>query len=66
MLLQGLFAPETKESQGTCEVLEVFKISKIGQIAGVKVKRGEVKNNSDIRLIRDGKVIYTGKIKKSV
>ena len=61
---QGLFAPETKEeSQGTCEVLEVFKISKIGQIAGVKVKEGEVKNNSDIRLIRDGKVIYTGKIK---
>ena len=61
---QGLFAPETKEeSQGTCEVLEVFKISKIGQIAGVKVKDGEVKNNSDIRLIRDGKVIYTGKIK---
>ena len=39
---QGLFAPETKEeSQGTCEVLEVFKISKIGQIAGVKVKRGK-------------------------
>ena len=61
---QGLFAPETKEeSQGTCEVLEVFKISKIGQIAGVKVKEGEIKNNSDIRLIRDGKVIYTGKIK---
>tara|TARA_Y100001958_G_C21237771_1_gene564622 strand:- start:1102 stop:3270 length:2169 start_codon:yes stop_codon:yes gene_type:complete len=61
---KGLFAPETKEeSQGTCEVLEVFKISKIGQIAGVKVKEGEVKNNSDIRLIRDGKVIYTGKIK---
>ena len=61
---QGLFAPETKEeSLGTCEVLEVFKISKIGQIAGVKVKEGEVKNNSDIRLIRDGKVIYTGKIK---
>ena len=61
---QGLFAPEIKEeSQGTCEVLEVFKVSKIGQIAGVKVKEGEVKNNSDIRLIRDGKVIYTGKIK---
>ena len=61
---QGLFAPETKEeSQGTCEVLEVFKISKVGQIAGVKVKEGEIKNNSDIRLIRDGKVIYTGKIK---
>ena len=61
---QGLFAPETKEeNQGTCEVLEVFKISKVGQIAGVKVKEGEIKNNSDIRLIRDGKVIYTGKIK---
>ena len=43
--------------------MEVFKISKVGQIAGVKVKEGEIKNNSDIRLIRDGKVIYTGKIK---
>ena len=44
-------------------MLEVFKVSKIGQIAGVKVKEGEVRNNSDVRLIRDGKTIYTGKVK---
>ncbi|MAW01546.1 MAG: translation initiation factor IF-2 [Candidatus Pelagibacter sp.] len=61
---ERLFEPETKEeSKGTCEVLEVFKVSKIGQIAGVKVKEGEVRNNSDVRLIRDGKTIYTGKVK---
>ena len=61
---EGLFEPDIKEeSQGMCEVLEVFKISKIGQIAGVKVKEGEVRNNSDIRLIRDGKTVYTGKVK---
>ncbi len=51
-----------EESQGTCQVLEVFSVSKAGKVAGVKVTDGEIKNSSEIRLVRDGAVIYTGKV----
>ena len=61
--ISGLLAPETEEQdQGTCEVLEVFSVSKAGKVAGVKVTEGEIKNNSELRLLRDGAVIYTGKV----
>ena len=61
--IAGLLEPETKEeSQGTCQVLEVFSVSKAGKVAGVKVTDGEIKNSSEIRLVRDGAVIYTGKV----
>ncbi len=61
--LSGLLEPEIKEETlGTCEILEIFDVSKVGKIAGVKVTQGEIKNNADARLIRDGAVIYTAKI----
>ena len=61
--ITGKLEPQTKEeSIGQCEILEVFNVSKAGKVAGVKVTQGEVKNNSDARLIRDGTVVYTGKI----
>ena len=61
--ISGLLAPETEEQgQGTCEVLEVFSVSKAGKVAGVKVTEGEIKNNSELRLLRDGSVVYTGKV----
>ncbi len=61
--IKGTLEPETKEeSIGQCEILEVFNVSKAGKVAGVKVTQGEVRNNSDARLTRDGTVIYTGRI----
>jgi len=61
--IKGTLEPETKEETiGQCEVLEVFSVSKAGKVAGVKVTQGEVKNNCQARLVRDGTVIYTGKI----
>ena len=61
--ITGKLEPETKEeSVGQCEVLEVFSVSKAGKVAGVKVTQGEVRNNAEARLIRDGSVVYTGKV----
>ncbi len=61
--IKGTLEPETKEeSVGQCEILEVFNVSKAGKVAGVKVTQGVVNNNSSARLIRDGVVVYTGKI----
>ena len=61
--IKGTLEPMTKEENiGQCEVLEVFNVSKAGKVAGVKVTQGEVKNNSQARLVRDGVVVYTGKI----
>jgi len=61
--ITGKLEPQTKEeSLGQCEILQVFSVSKAGKVAGVKVTQGEVRNNLDARLIRDGSVVYTGKI----
>ena len=61
--IRGTLEPMTKEENiGQCEVLEVFNVSKAGKVAGVKVTQGEVKNNSQARLVRDGSVVYSGKI----
>ena len=62
-LLSGSLEPDVKEEViGSAEVLEIFKVSKIGKVAGSKVLEGEIKNNSTARLIRDGKVLYNGSI----
>ena len=59
--MEGMLSPEIKEEiLGTVEVLEVFKITKVGTIAGCIVRDGKVNRNSRIRVIRDGIVIYTG------
>ena len=51
-----------EEIVGSAEVQEIFKVSKIGKIAGSKVVDGEIANNLSARLIRDGSVLYTGSI----
>lgn len=59
--MEGMLSPEMKEEiTGNAEVRETFKISKIGTIAGCMVTDGKIYRNSQIRLIRDGVVIYTG------
>ena len=61
--ISGLLAPETtEEAQGTCQVLEVFNVSKAGKVACVKVLDGEIRNNSELRLVRDGAVVFTGRV----
>ena len=47
---------------GSAEVQTIFKVSKIGKVAGSKVIDGEIINNLNARLIRDGNVLYTGSI----
>ena len=62
--MNGLLEPVYKEEvTGTLEVRQIFKFSKVGIIAGCRVKDGTVKNNSHAKVIRDDNVIYTGKIK---
>ncbi len=61
--LSGLLAPEINEQAlGQCEILQVFKSSKAGKVAGIKVTEGAIVNNSDVRIVRDGSVVWTGKI----
>ncbi|CAL9545109.1 Translation initiation factor IF-2 [Streptomyces sp. enrichment culture] len=56
--LKGMLKPEYEEVElGTAEIREVFRSSKLGNIAGVLIRSGEVRRNSKARLIRDGKVI---------
>ena len=47
---------------GSAEVMEIFKVSKFGKVAGSKVTEGEISQDSNARLIRDGSIVYTGKI----
>jgi len=61
--MEGMLSPELKEEiTGTAEIREIFKVSKIGSIAGCMVTNGKIIRNSGIRLIRDGVVIYTGEL----
>lgn len=61
--MEGMLSPELKEEvTGTAEIREIFKISKVGTIAGCMVTDGKVFRNSKIRLIREGVVIYTGEL----
>ncbi|RPG04187.1 MAG: translation initiation factor IF-2 [Pelagibacteraceae bacterium TMED267] len=61
--MSGLLTPDVKENTiGTAKILEIFKVSGAGKVAGSKVIEGEISNTSDVRIIRDGAIIYTGKI----
>jgi translation initiation factor IF-2 len=61
--MAGMLSPEIKEQiQATVEVLEIFKITKVGTIGGCIVKEGRIRRNSKIRVIREGIVIYTGEL----
>src|SRR4051812_19349228 len=61
--LSGMLAPEKKESIiGLVEVRQVFKISKVGTIAGCYVLEGQVKRGAQVRVLRDNVVIHTGEI----
>ncbi|MCB0444194.1 MAG: translation initiation factor IF-2 [Gelidibacter sp.] len=61
--MEGMLSPELKEEiTGTAEIREIFKVSKIGTIAGCMVTNGKIFRNSGIRLIRDGVVIFTGEL----
>ncbi len=61
--MEGMLSPEIKEEiTGTAEIRETFKISKVGTIAGCMVTNGKIFRNSNIRLIRDGVVVYTGEL----
>jgi len=59
--MEGMLSPDIEEKiTGSVEVRETFKISKVGTIAGCFVTEGAISRNSQIRLIRDGVVVYTG------
>ncbi|MDW5287312.1 translation initiation factor IF-2 [Formosa sp. PL04] len=59
--MEGMLSPELKEEiSGTAEIREIFKVSKIGSIAGCMVTNGKIIRTSGVRLIRDGVVVYTG------
>lgn len=59
--MEGMLSPDIKEEiTANVEVREVFKITKVGTVAGCMVKEGKIKRSNKIRLIRDGIVIYSG------
>ncbi|MFI1771072.1 translation initiation factor IF-2 [Thalassobellus citreus] len=61
--MEGMLSPELKEEiLGTAEIREIFKVTKIGSIAGCMVTNGKILRSSGIRLIRDGVVVYTGEL----
>jgi len=61
--MSGLLSPDIQETvTGTAQILEIFKVSGAGKVAGSKVMEGEITTTSDVRIIRDGAIIYTGKV----
>jgi len=61
--MSGLLTPDIDEKIiGTAEILEIFKVSKVGKVAGSKVVDGEITQDSNARVIRDGAIIFNGKI----
>ena len=61
--MAGMLAPELKEEvTASLEILEVFKITKVGTIAGCLVREGKIKRTNKVRVIRDGIVVYTGEL----
>ncbi|GAT61505.1 translation initiation factor IF-2 [Paludibacter jiangxiensis] len=61
--MEGMLSPEIKEEVvATLEVQEVFKITKVGSVAGCIVREGKIKRGSKIRLIRDGIVVFSGEL----
>ena len=61
--MSGLLTPDIQETtSGTAQILEIFKVSGAGKVAGCKITEGEINSTSVVRLIRDGNIIYTGKV----
>ena len=61
--MSGLLTPDVQEKTiGSAEILEIFKVSKVGKVAGSKVIEGEILQDSNARVIRDGTIIFNGKI----
>ncbi len=61
--MSGLLAPDVKETiTGTAQILEIFKVSGAGKVAGSKVTEGEITSISEVRIIRDGAIIHSGKV----
>lgn len=61
--IEGMLAPETREEiVCSVEVMEVFKITRVGTVAGCLVREGKITRNTLVRVIRDGIVVYTGKL----
>ena len=61
--MSGLLAPDVQETiTGSAQILEIFKVSGAGKVAGCKITEGEITSTSEVRLIRDGAIIYTGKV----
>ena len=59
--MEGMLSPDMKEEiTGNVEIREIYKISKVGNIAGCMVMSGKIFRNSLVRIIRDGIVIHTG------
>ncbi len=61
--MEGMLSPEVKEEiVATLEIREIFKVTKVGTVAGCYVKEGKITRNTLVRVIRDGIVIYTGEL----
>ena len=61
--MSGLLTPDFEEKIiGSAQILEIFKVSGAGKVAGSKITDGEINSTSDVRIIRDGTIIYTGKV----
>lgn len=61
--MEGMLSPEIKEEiVATLEVLDTFKITKTGTVAGCLVKEGKIRRDSKVRVIRDGIVVYSGNL----
>jgi translation initiation factor IF-2 len=61
--MEGMLSPEVKEEiVATLEIRDIFKVTKVGTVAGCYVKEGKITRNTKVRIIRDGIVIYTGEL----
>ncbi len=61
--MSGLLTPDVQETiTGSAQILEIFKVSGAGKVAGSKITEGEITSTSDVRIIRDGAIIYSGKV----
>jgi len=59
--LEGLLSPEIKEEfSGMAEVRQIFKVPKVGTVAGCFVKEGAIKRTDKVHVVRDGRIVYTG------
>ena len=64
--MQGMLAPERRENViGLVEIRQIFKVSRIGNIAGCMVLEGTVRRNAQVRLLRDNVVLWTGELDTS-